>query len=897
MMLRTLLSDLRFRLRALFRRASVEREMDEELRFHIEQEAGKYVRAGDAPAEALRKARAAFGGVERIKDDTRDARGLAVLDTVAQDLRYAARGLRATPGFTFAVVATLALGIGANAAVFGVLDRLMFRPPAYLRDPGSVHRVYLATTFRGQPFTYHNFEFKRYLDLVGAAHSFDQVAAFARFPAAIGTGPDVTEAEVGIASAGFFAFFDARPALGRFYGSAEDSMPAGTPVVVLDHAYWQSHYQGRNDIVGTTMQIGPMTGTIIGVAPAGFTGLTEGRAPIAWVPITFYAYSRRPNYYLNYNWGWLEMIVRRKNGVRIEPATEDLTAAFRQSWLVERAMDGSQTPLEIARPHVILAPTQLQRGPEAGPAARIGFWIGGVALIVLLVAAANVANLLLARAFRRRREIAVRLALGVSRRRLLGHLLTESLLLAALGGAAGLVVAWIGGGVLARVFTTDLAPAAFADSRIVVFCALVTLAVGVITGLAPAVPASRGDLVSALKAGAREGSYQRSRLRGLLVVVQGALSVVLLIGAGLFVRSFAKVQAVPLGYDVAPVLYVQRNMRGVAMTEEQQTALNRRLVSAAAALPGVVSATEAVSVPFYNFESRGLYVPGIDSVSKLGRFQLQAASPDYFRTMGTRIVAGRGISADDRRGASPVIVVSETMAQRLWPGVAALGRCVRVGADTAPCRTVVGIAEDIRQRDLAEAGSGNYYYLSADQLDEGAYGLFVRVQGRAVDQAETIRRGLQREMPGVSYVTTVPLSQIIGDEQRPWRTGATMFLTLGGLALVVAALGLYSVIAYNVTQRTQELGVRIALGATLGDVVRLVLNDGIRLALAGIVAGAILAFVGARWIAGLLFSVSPRDPAVFGAVAIMLVVTAVLASLLPALRAARVDPNLALRVE
>ncbi|HJQ66788.1 MAG TPA: ADOP family duplicated permease [Gemmatimonadales bacterium] len=895
-MLGTLLSDLRFRLRALFRRTAVEREMDEELRFHVEQEASKYVLAGDSPDEALRKARAAFGGVERIKDDTRDARGLALLDTITQDLRYAARGLRATPGFTFAVVATLALGIGANAAVFGVLDRLMFRPAAYLRDPGSVHRVYLATTFRGQPFTYHNFEFKRYLDLVGATHSFDQVAAFARFPAAIGTGPDVAEAEVGIASAGFFAFFNARPALGRFYSSAEDSMPAGTPVVVLDHAYWQSHYQGRTDVLGSTIQIGPMTATIIGVAPAGFTGLAEGRAPIAWVPITFYAYARRPNYYLNYNWGWLEMIVRRKDGVRIEAATEDLTAAFRQSWLTERAMDGSLTPLEIARPHVILAPTLLQRGPEAGPAARIGFWIGGVALIVLLVAAANVANLLLARAFRRRREIAVRLALGVSRRRLLGHLLTESLLLAALGGAAGLVVAWIGGGVLARVFTTDLAPAAFADSRIVVFCALVTLAVGVVTGLAPAVPAGRGDLVSALKAGAREGSYQRSRLRALLVVVQGALSVVLLIGAGLFVRSFARVQAVPLGYDVAPVLYVQRNMRGVAMPEEQQAALNRRLLFAAAALPGVVSATEAVSVPFYNFESRGLYVPGIDSVSKLGRFQLQAASPDYFRTMGTRIVAGRGISMDDRRGASPIIVVSETMASRLWPGVTALGKCVRVGADTAPCRTVVGIAEDIRQRDLSEAGGGNYY-LSADQLDEGAYGLLVRVQGRAADQAETIRRGLQREMPGVSYVTTVPLSQIIGDEQRPWRTGATMFLTLGGLALVVAALGLYSVIAYNVTQRTQELGVRIALGATLGDVVRLVLSDGMRLALAGIVAGAILAFVGARWIAGLLFAVSPRDPAVFGAVAIMLAVTAVLASLLPALRAARVDPNLALRVE
>jgi hypothetical protein len=688
-MLTELLSDVRYRLRALFRRGALEQDLDEELRFHIEQEADKYVRAGDSPAEALRRARAAFGGVERIKDDTRDARGLALLDSIAQDLRYAARGLRATPGFTLAVVATLALGLGANAAVFGVLDRLMFRPPPYLRDPPSVHRVYLAATFRGQPFTYHNFEFKRYRDLIDGTHSFDQVAAFTTFPAAVGTGADVTEAVVGTASAGFFGFFEARPALGRFYTRAEDSMPVGSPVAVLDYAYWQTRYGGRSP---------------------------------------------------------------------------------------------------------------------------------------------------------------------------------------------------------------DLAPASLADQRTLVFCGLLTFAVGLVTGLAPALPAGRGDLVSALKAGAREGSYQRSRLRALLVVVQGALSVALLVGAGLFVRSFANVRGLRLGYDVDPVLYVERNMRGMNLPEDQQAALSHRLRLAAVGLPGVVSATEAVSVPFYNFESRGLFVPGIDSVSRLGRFQLQAGSPDFFRTMGTRILAGRGISVEDRAGSPPIIVVSETMARRLWPGRAAIGQCVRVGADTAPCRTVVGIAEDIRQRSLTESG-GASYYLSAEQLDESAYGLFVRVRGRAADASETIRRRLQQEMPGASYVTIIPLAQILGDEQRPWRAGATMFLVLGGLALVVAAIGLYSVIAYSVAQRTQELGVRIALGARLHHVLRIVLGDGLRLALAGIAAGAVLALVAGRWIATLLFAVSPRDPAVFGAVALVLTLTAVFASLIPALRAARVDPNLALRLE
>lgn len=895
-MLTELLSDLRYRVRALFRRDALEQDLDQELRFHIERQAEQYVRAGDPPAEALRKARAAFGGVERIKDDTRDARGLMLLDAIAHDLRYAARGLRLSPGFTLAVVATLALGIGANAAVFGVLDRLLFRPPPYLREPSAVHRVYLASTFRGQPFTHHTFEFRRYLDLTSATRSFAQVAAFATFPAALGTGPDITEASVGTASAGFFDFFEARPVLGRFFDRVEDSMPAGAPVAVLDYGYWQSHYGGRRDILGMPIRIGPATLTIIGVAPRGFSGLPDGRPPVAWVPITAYAWMRRHDYYLNYNWGWLQIVVRTKPGVRVEAATQDLTAAYRQSWLAERAMDPSLAPLDVAQPHAVLGPTQAERGPEAGPGTHIGLWIGGVALIVLVVAAANVANLLLARAFRRRREIAVRLALGVSRRRLLGHLLAESLLLAGLGGAAGLVLAWAGGAALTRIFTTDLVPAALTDPRTMVFCALLTLAVGVLTGLAPALPAWRGDLVTGLKAGAREGSYHRSRLRALLVVVQGALSVALLVGAGLFVRSFSNVRGLHLGYDVDPVLYVERNMRGVKLPEDQQAALNRRLMLAAAELPGVVSATEAVSVPFYNFESRGLFVPGIDSVSRLGRFQLQTGSPDFFRTMGTRILAGRGITTEDRRGAPPIIVVSEAMAHRLWPGRKALGQCVRIDADTAPCRTVVGIVEDIKQRSLTETG-GATYYLPADQLDEGAYGLFVRVVGRAVDASETIRRRLQQEMPGASYVTIVPLARILDTEQRPWRAGATMFLVLGGLALVVAAIGLYSVIAYDVAQRTQELGVRIALGARLRDVLRLVLGDGLRLALGGIAAGAVLALVGGRWIGTLLFAVSPRDPTVFGAVTLVLALTALVASLIPALRAAHVDPNLALRLE
>jgi len=895
-MIAELVSELRHRLRALFHRAALEQELDDELQFHLEQETAKRIRAGDSPEDARRKARAAFGGVERIKDDARDARGLALLDTLAQDITYAVRGLRATPGFTIAVVATLALGLGANAAVFGVLDRLMLRPAPYLRDPATVSRVYLATTFRGESFAYRNFEYRRYLDLTRATHSFDQVAAFATFPVALGTGVDVHEEVMGTASARYFDFFGAAPVLGRLYTPAEDSIPEGSPVVVLGYDYWMSHYGGRRDVLNATLQIGPALYTIIGVAPRGFTGIVDGRAPVGWIPITAYAWSRRHTYLDNYNWGWLEMVVRRRSGVSVAAATDDLDAAFRQSWLAERAIDPSQTPVDVAKPHTILAPTQLARGPEAGPEAKVGFWIGAVAVIVLLVATANVANLLLARAFRRRREIAVRLALGVSGRRLLGHLLTESLLLALLGGAVGLVIGWAGGAALSRAFNPDALPPTLADPRTVGFAAAATLTVGTLTGLVPALWARRGDLVGSLKSGAREGSYQRSRIRTLLVVVQGALSVVLLVGAGLFVRSLAHVEALHLGYDVAPVLYVERNMRGVDWNEERQGELNRQLVRAAASIPGVVSATEAVSVPFYNFESRGLFVAGIDSVSRLGRFQLQAASPDYFRTTGTRILQGRGITIEDRHGAPPVIVVSETMARRLWPGRSAIGQCVRVNDRNAPCRTVVGVAEDVKQRELGEPPSATYF-LSAEQMDESAYGLFVRVAGDGADVAETIRQRLQLEMPGMSYVNVIPMSRIVGERQRPWRTGATMFLVLGGLALLVAAIGLYSVIAYNVAQRTHELGVRIALGARLRDVVRLVLGDGLRLAAGGIAAGTLLALLAGPMIGALLFQESPRDPFVYAFVTLVLLVAGIGASLVPGLRAGRVDPNIALRAE
>jgi putative ABC transport system permease protein len=894
-------SDPLFRLRALFRRDVVERELDDEMRFHIERETEKYVQQGLPRAEAERRARIAFGGIDRIKDDARDARGISLIDSFLQDLRYAWRGVKAKPGFTTAVVLTLGLGIGANTAMFGIVDRLLFRRPEYLQAPERVHRVYLAWTENGRESVERTTQYTRYQDLTRWTKSFDRTAAVAYRSLAIGAGEDAHEMTVAATSATFFGFFDARPALGRFFGTDEDHTPTGAQVAVISYGFWQTRYGGRPDVLGTKLYVGNAIYTVIGVAPDGFAGVTEGPTPAAFIPITTFAFLRKQSgYFRNYNWGWLEVFVRRAPGVSIEAANSDLSSAYARSWEAQRQLDRI-APATAARPHAFTGAVHLARGPEASQDSRIVKWVMGVAAIVLLVACANVANLLLARALKRRREIALRLALGVTRRRLLQQLLTESLLLAVLGGAAGLAVAQWGGRTLRALFlSAEDANAVLSDGRTVFFAVTVTAGVALLTGLAPAFHAIRGDVADALKAGSREGTYRRSRVRSALLLFQGALSVVLLVGAGLFVRSLANVRALRLGYDVAPVVYLEGNMRGTSLKDPEQNALNERLYAAAASTPGVTSATLTISVPFWSNEGRALHVPGIDSVRKLGRFMLQAGSPTYFETVGTRILRGRGFGAEDRAGAQRVVIVSDAMAKVLWPGKEAIGQQMRISSDTTPFWTVVGIAENARGRQL-RGDPEFWYYLPMSQyvayISPSSPSVFARVNGRAEDFAEVLRRRLQQEMPGAAYITAVPLQNFVAPRQRSWEFGATMFVAFGALALVLAAIGLYSVIAYAVAQRRHELGVRIALGASVADIVRIVVGQGVAFAVAGIAIGSVIALWAGKWVEPLLFAQKARDPLVFAGVAIVLFIVAIAATLRPAVRAARVDPTVAMRSE
>ena len=823
------------------------------------------------------------------------------LDHVVQDLRYAIRGLRRSPGFTVAVVVTLALGIGANTAMFTVVDRLMFRPLAYLHDPEGTHRIYWQWQDRDVRTTSMSTQYARYLDLRRWTTSFSHLAGFSERALAIGEGDEAREYRVGTVSASYFDFFNARPALGRFFRADEDQTPRGADVAVLSYAFWQSAF-GGHDVLGETLVVGNVRTTIIGVAPEGFAGIDDSNPPSVFIPITTFAGNTGTDdaktYYTRYQWGWMHVMVRRRPGVTMAQAEADATQAFRRSWQAARELEPQMPALERAQPRVAVSSLRPGSGPDPSLEARTALWVSIVAGIVLLIACANVANLLLARDLGRRRETAVRLAIGVSRSRLVFQSLTESLLLAVTGGAAALLVShWAGSAIRSLLVATPGQSPLFTDPRTLGVTLGLVVTVAVLIGLLPSIVSGRGDLAHALRGGARGGTSEGSRLRGSLLIVQGALSVMLLVGATLFVRSLNAVKALPMGYDAERVLLVSRVLRGPWPGDSAMRAMSDVLLAAAQALPGVESAAWVSSAPFVSTSSARVFVSGVDSTDRLGEFRYQATTPDYFRTMGTRILRGRGFTADDRLGAPPVGIVSASMARALWPGQEALGQCFRVRADTVPCTTVIGIAEDMVQRELDDARRF-HFYMPIDQFRRThGNGLVMRLRGDPSLEAESIRAALQRVMPGSAYVVTQPLLRVVHGAQRAWRLGATMFVAFGALAVVVAAVGLHGVIGYNVAQRMHELGVRVALGAQRRAILALVVGHGLRLVLAGVAIGTLAALAAGRWIEPLLFRQSARDPWVFGGVGGVMIAVALMASALPALGAARADPNSALRAE
>jgi len=875
-------------------------ELEDELAFHRSMIEGNLIARGWTPDAARIAARRTMGNETLSREDARHVWVWWWLDALRQDAAYTVRSLRKSPGFTAAVVGTLALGLGANAAMFATVDRILFRAPPRLIEPATVHRVYLYRTSEGVEAE-RSGQYLRYTDLARWTSSFSQAAAVEERALPVGTGDATRELPIGIVSASFFELFDAPAALGRYFTPAEDTPPAGAAVAVLTDAAWKAQYGGRRDVIGAPISIGSTRFTVIGVAPPGFVGLWPERPPSAFIPVTAFGPMNGTNtsaWWSSYDHAiGISTIVRRKPGVTVAAATADLTTALRRSYQHQLDIEQPNGPWTLAslRPRAVVASILSERGPEASSFARVALWLSGVALIVLLIACANVANLLLARTLQRRREIAVRIALGVSRARLTSQLVLEGVLLAILAGLAGIASATWTSSAMQRLFLPDdVAPRVLTDPRTTLFAIGVAVLVGIATGIVPALQIGRHSLTTDLKAGAREGTYQHARLRGALLVAQGALSVLLLVGAGLFVRSLRNVRHIPLGYDAKPVLVVDLNMRGVRLDSAHLASLNDRLLAASLGVRGVEHASLMKTVPFEGIESTALFVAGIDSVDRLGEFDLNGVSPDYFATMGTRILRGRGFQPSDGARSGPVMIVGASMARALWPRANPIGECVRLSAPDAPCTTVVGVAQDVHTHSVSDESGYYFYYLPASQVRPDYTGLFVRARN-PTRVAPLLRSRLQAEMPGASYVTVRPLSDVVGDQERSWAVGAQAFSALGALALGMAALGLYSVIAYGVAQRKHELGVRMALGARPADITRLVVGESLRVAVLGLALGACVSLGAAHWIAPLLFQESPHDPVVFCVAGLVLVAAAIAASLLPARRAARIDPTTALQ--
>jgi predicted permease len=888
-----------------------EADIDAEIRFHFEQKVADLVARGLNPDAARAQAESEFGDVDAVRSDLREIDGRIAQhrqraewwEAIAQDLRYAARGLRRAPMFATFVVVTLALGIGANAAMFGVVDRLLIRGPAYIADPGRVMRMFAdGQEPGGNEDTDDSFGYVTYNLFKTQVRSLDGVAAYAvsANSMAFGRGEDARLLSVGAVTADIFPLLGVHPALGRFFTLEEDRTVGAEHVVVLGDGLWRSAFAGDRSVVGRTITLGEEPYIVVGVAPPGFTGPQFAKVDV-WLPMSLRSRGIISNWTSGWNAAWLRIIVRLKPGVTTEQVNAEATTVFRHAYT------GTQKSLANAR--IFAAPISFNHSGKETAELSISRWLFGVAVVVLLIACSNVVNLLLARAVRRRREVAVRLALGAGRSRLVRLLLTESIMLAIAGGVTGLGVAWV----TAQILRTALLPTIEwtsppVDVRVLTVSAAIALSVGLIVGLVPALRASRPDLTGSLKTGTRDGGGQAMRLRAALTVAQAALSIVLLVGAGLFVRSLWHVRSLDLGVEPEKVLVLSPRWPSMARLDTAASRIESarrvdlfpRALERIRHLADVEHASLTIGLPFHMAFSQSLRVPGWDTIPRLNGSGpgLSAVSSEYFETIGTRLVKGRTFTMADRNGSEPVAIVSEVMARRLWPGRDPLGDCLFTGdTEKVVCARIVGVVRDARSFSLQEDPSMHYYIPFGQERGIGGTVLLVRPRGEPLSMIPAARRVFQELDPSITYVGAETLQEAVDPQIRPWRLGASVFGLMGVLALVVAAIGLYSVLSYLVAQRTHELGVRIALGARDGDIFGIVLRSSLGMAVLGVAIGLVLSLAAGRFVAPLLFETSPADSSVLGGVALLMLAVALFASFVPALRAKRVNPMEALRTE
>jgi predicted permease len=884
-----------------FWRPAVDRDVDAEIRFHFDERVADLMARGRTEAEARAEAEQEFGDRETYRDRMReiDQRVAARrsraewVDILRGDLHLAWRGMQRAPALSVMIVTTLALGIGANGAIFSMLDALYLKPPAGLHDPGSLRRLY--GFYKAPPpspsFTRASFNYAEVADMQAALGKRAKLAGYGMTQLPMGTADDAPQVWVMDVVGDYFGVLGVRPFRGRFFTPEELDVRTPRLAAVLSYRFWQRQLGGDSTIVGKTIRLGRRDFTVLGIAQPGFDGV-EVMTVDVWRTASARTTATSGPWWERRNGSNL-FVFTRLNGVT------DAEFLHYSNVGLHRATEDRLASLTTLSTGSIIG----GRGPTTKRAEfAIALRLAGVTLMVLLIAVANVANLLLTRAMERRREIAVRVALGVSRARLAALLITESAVLALLAGTAALLVAIWGASLMRHLLFPGIEWAsAPLDWRLGLFTFGVAIATGAATGILPFVRAGSLDLLSAMRGGARDGGAHRSRARSSLIIAQAALTVVLLAGAGLFVRSLRAVKGLDLGYDVAGVINVgitsgQRLIPGSELTAGFVAARKR-----IASIPGVRAAALANMPPMGGLSAERFYVPGRDSVPRNegGPPTYLAVTPDYFAATGVRVIAGRAFSANDGAGAPPVMVVTEPTARFIWGRRDPIGACVHLGSQAAPCTTVVGVTEDVR-RDKVIEGTILQYFLPMAQAPASAQEPYTIVVGTTPQNTTKVRAEImsivRQVLPG-SRPATATLAENLEWQYRPWRIGASLFTAFGLLALVVAAIGIYSSIAYSVTQRSHELGVRLALGARRGEIGRLVIRTGLKTVGAGVVFGVAIAMALGRLVESLLYATDSRDPAVLAAVSAVLLMVAVIAAALPAWRATRLDPVRALRAE
>ena len=871
---------IKMRLRALFRREELERELDDELRFHLEREAARNQRDGMSPDDARYAALKSFGPLERSKEESRDARGVRLVHEFLQDLRYGARLLAKHPGVTLIAIVTLALGIGANTAIFSVVNAFLLRPLPY-GDPDRL--VMVDSQQRGQSI---GVSFVDFQDWQRQNNVFDDLAFFnLRWNANLDFGNETETLNLTFGTANLFSTLQVAPLLGHGPTAGNDD------TVLLSHGLWQRRFGSDPTIIGRQLRIDGQSLTVIGVMPPGFR--FPFQSDLWWLNDRYF---NRENRGMRID----QTIGRLKPGVSAEQAQaemREITARLAQAY--------PDTNAEVTASLVSLRDFWFGK-------LRRSFWLlFGACGFVLLIACANVANLLMTQATVRERELAVRAALGASHGRLIRQSISEAFLLVAIGGAAGLVLGALSLRILVALLPQELLPFFVTielDGRALIFTLLIAVVTALLVGLIPALRTTSIDLDRSLREGGKSNTGAgMQRIRGLLVVTEIALAVVLLAGAGLMLRSFMRLQNTSPGFSADGVLHLEINPTYQRREDYRVEFMSRRyqqLLQRVAEVPGVIAVAANSDLPFVGQKPwyRGEFSIQGQSAEELKQNPLvnyQAVSPDYFRVMQIPVLRGRIFNDRDTvrpDGHRDVTIISQQLAERMWPNVDPIGKRINCDDDGGGCAEIVGIVGDVKHNSLVDDIGYDLYFACYQSYSKQTH-FVARTQGDPMMHAKEIQRAIWQVSPDTGVFNVMPVTMLSANTVWQSRVWGLLFGIFSSIALVMAAAGIYGVMAYFVTQRTREIGVRIALGAQWRDVLKLILRNGMVLVVLGLAVGLAGALALTRLMHTLLFEVSPSDPITFAAVALCVILAALLACYIPARRATKVDPLIALRYE